>query len=173
MLRGMTLLLAIALAAAQAYPQARKDATTDDYFGKKVADPYRWMEQLDAPEVQSWVDAENALTAKELAKAPEREQLRRRLTELWNYERTDVPRRESGHLFFRRNSGLQKQSVLYREIPGQERVAVLDPNVLFPDGSTAVSQYSVSPDAKWLAYTTAAGGSDLEDIHLRDLRSGQ
>src|SRR4051812_5593744 len=123
MFAPMTLLVAIALAAAQAYPQARKDATIDDYFGKEGADPYRWMEQLDSPEVQAWVDAENALTAKELAKAPEREQLRRRLTELWNYERTDVPRREAGHLFFRRNSGLQKQSVVFREIPGQERMA--------------------------------------------------
>jgi prolyl oligopeptidase len=169
----MSILLALALAAGLAYPQAQKDATVDDYFGRKVADPYRWMEQLDAPEVQSWVTAENALTAKVLEKAPQREQLRRRLTELWNYARTDVPRREAGQLFFRRNSGLQKQSVLYREVPGGEPVPVLDPNLLFPDGSTAIAQWSVSPDAKWLAYTTAPGGSDLQDIHLRDLTSGK
>jgi prolyl oligopeptidase len=169
----MSILLALALAAGLAYPQARKDATTDDYFGRKVADPYRWMEQLDAPETQAWVAAENGLTAAELSKLPQREQLKRHLTELYNYERTDVPTRENGQLFFRRNSGLQKQSVVYRQSPGKEPEIVLDPNALFPDGSTAVGGISVSPDGKWMAYTTAAGGSDLQDIHVRDLTSGK
>jgi prolyl oligopeptidase len=169
----MSKLLALSLAAAALYPQARKDAASDDYFGHKVQDPYRWMEQLDAPEVQSWVDAENGLTARELAQAPQRQQLKTRLTELWNYERTDVPRREAGVLFFRRNSGLQKQSVLYRQVPEGQPEVVLDPNQLFPDGSVAVSSWAVSPDARLLAYTTAEGGSDLEDIHVRDLQTLQ
>ena len=169
----MPILLALALASGLAYPQARKDATSDDYFGRKVADPYRWMEQLDAPETQSWVTAESGLTAAELAKLPQREQLKRHLTELFNYERTDVPTRENGQLFFRRNSGLQKQSVVYRQSPGKEPEAVLDPNALFPDGSTAVGGVSVSPNGKWMAYTTAAGGSDLQDLHVRDLTTGQ
>jgi prolyl oligopeptidase len=169
----MPTLLLVVLAAGLAYPQARKDATADDYFGRKVADPYRWMEQLDAPDVQAWVSAESALTAGELAKLPRREELKRHLTELFNYERTDVPVRENGQLFFRRNSGLQKQSVIYRQSPGKEAEPVLDPNALFPDGSTAVSSFRVSPDGKWLAYTTAAGGSDLQDIHLRDLTTGK
>jgi prolyl oligopeptidase len=173
MLAAMTPLVALALAAGLSYPQAPKDEAVDDYFGHKVAAPYRWMEDLDSPAVQQWVGAESALTAEQLAKASRREDLRHRLTELWNYQRTDVPRREAGQTFFRRNSGLQKQSVLYRAIPDQELLAVLDPNALFPDGSTAVAQWSVSPDAKWLAYTTAAGGSDLEDIHLRSLTNGQ
>jgi prolyl oligopeptidase len=170
----MPTLLLVVLAAGLAYPQARKDGTSaDDYFGHSVADPYRWMEQLEAPEVQDWVSAENALTKGELAKIPRREELKRHLTELFNYERTDVPVRENGQLFFRRNSGLQKQSVIYRQGPGQPAEVVLDPNVLFPDGATAVSIFRVSPDGKWLAYTTAAGGSDLQDIHLRELATGK
>jgi prolyl oligopeptidase len=169
----MFIFLALVLAAGLSYPQARKDGTVDDYFGHKVPDPYRWMEQLDSPEVASWVTAENALTAKVLAAAPQRDPLRKRLTELWNYERTDVPDRENGQLFFRRNSGLQKQSVLYRQASTGDKVVVLDPNALFPDGSTAIADMSVSPDAKWLAFTTAAGGSDLQDIHLRDLTTGK
>jgi prolyl oligopeptidase len=162
------------LAASLAYPPARRDSVAEDHFGHQVSEPYRWMENLDAPEVQSWVEAENALTNAELSKLPLREQFRKRLTELWNYERTDVPAREAGQLYFRRNSGLQKQSVLFRLAPGAtEPQVVLDPNALFPDGATAVSGFRVSPDGHWLAYSTAAGGSDLLDIHLRDLRTGK
>ncbi|HEY2030874.1 MAG TPA: prolyl oligopeptidase family serine peptidase [Myxococcales bacterium] len=164
---------ALALTAALAYPQARKDTVADDHFGHAIQAPYRWMEQLDSPDVQRWVEGENALTQSELAHSPDRERLKARLTSLWNYERTDVPRREAGELFFRKNSGLQKQSVVYREMPGQEPLAVLDPNALFPSGDVAVARYAVSPDAKYLAYTTAQGGSDLEDIHVRDLSANQ
>lgn len=161
--------VALVLAAGLAYPQAQKGPVVDDYGGRKVADPYRWMEDLDSPAVQKWVDAENELTVGVLARLPQREAFKKRLTELWNYARTEVPEREAGQLYFRQNSGLQKQSVLYRA----PQTAVLDPNALWPDGSVAMGQWKVSPDGRWLAYTAAPGGSDVRDVHLRDLRSGK
>src|ERR1700736_2105664 len=103
------------LAAGLTYPVAPRGPVVDEYFGRKVADPYRWMEDLDSPEVKSWVEAENGLTFGYLKALPQREAIRKRLTELWNFPRTEVPKREAGKLFYRRNSGLQKQSVLYRE----------------------------------------------------------
>jgi prolyl oligopeptidase len=147
---------------------------TDDYSGHRVADPYRSLEDLDAPATKAWVAAENALTFGYLSKLPLRDSIRARITALWNYPKMSIPVREAGQLWFRRNTGLQRQSVLYRaSATGGDPVAVLDPNALFPDGSTAVAQWSVSPDGRILAFTTAAGGSDLQDIHLRDLAAGK
>jgi prolyl oligopeptidase len=172
----LALLLPLASATAQqvAYPAAPRARVEDEYFGHRVADPYRPLEDLDAPATKVWVDAENRVTFGYLDKLPQREAIRERLTALWNYPRVGVPVREAGKLWFRRNAGLERQSVLYRaDVPGARRLPVLDPNALSPDGSVALGQWSVSPDGRLLAYTTAAGGSDLEDIHLRDLRTGR
>ncbi|HVH66447.1 MAG TPA: prolyl oligopeptidase family serine peptidase [Gemmatimonadales bacterium] len=156
------------------YPPAPKSDVVDSYFGTRVADPYRPLEELDAPATKAWVDSENALTFGYLATLARRDSIRARLTALWNYPRVTVPQREAGRLWFRKNSGLQKQSVLYQEPgAGGPAAVVLDPNVLSPDGSIAVAQWSVSPDSRTLGYSTAAGGSDLQDIHLRDLGSGR
>jgi prolyl oligopeptidase len=170
-------LLLFAAASAQpplTYPATARGEVVDDYFGRKVADPYRWMEDLDSPAVQRWVEAENKLTFGYLGSLPRREAIRARLTELWNFPRTEVPVREAGQLFYRRNSGLQKQSVLLRQprLDGAP-VEVLDPNKLSPDGSLAMAEWLVAPGGRWLAYTTAPGGSDLRDIRLRDLRTGK
>jgi prolyl oligopeptidase len=156
------------------YPPAAKGDVVDDYFGRKVADPYRWMEELDAPATKAWVQAENTLTFGYLAGIQVRDSIRARLTTLWNFPRVSVPGEEAGQIWFRKNTGLQRQSVLYRAATRTAApTVVLDPNTLFPDGATAVSQWSVSPDGKLLAYTTAVGGSDLRDIHLRDLSTGK
>ena len=168
-------LLAPAAAAQQwHYPPAPRAAVMDNYFGRQVADPYRPLEDLDAPATTAWVDAENAITFTYLGGIARRDSIRTRLTALWNYPRVQVPVREAGQLWFRKNSGLQKQSVLYRAAGlGSAAVAVLDPNALSPDGSVAVAQWSVSPDGRLVGYTTAAGGSDLQDIHFRDLATGR
>ncbi|HEY7027120.1 MAG TPA: prolyl oligopeptidase family serine peptidase [Gemmatimonadales bacterium] len=157
-----------------AYPPSNRGDVTDDYFGRSVADPYRWMEELDSPATKNWVESENRVTFAYLDKLPQRDSIRDRLTRLWNYPRTQVPVRVAGEIFYRRNEGLQKQSVLFRQKTlSSEPGAVLDPNVLSPDGSLAVAGWSVSPDGRYLAYTTAEGGSDLQDIRLRDLGSGK
>jgi prolyl oligopeptidase len=174
---GLALALGAIPAAGQQplqYPQATKGTVVDTIFGHVVPDPYRAFEDLDAPATKSWVDTENRLTFGYLAGITRRDSIKDRLTALWNYPRVAIPVREAGQIWFRKNTGLQKQSVLYRAATLRAAaVPVLDPNALFPDGSIAVAQWSVSPDGRLLAYTTAVGGSDLQDIHLRDLAAGR
>ena len=172
---GALLLAAGPVAAQQLkYPPAPKGVVVDSYFGRSVPDPYRSLEDPDAQATSAWVEAENSLTQGYLAQLPRRDSIRTRLTAMWDYPKVQVPVREAGQIWYRKNSGLQKQAVLYRKAGlGAASVTVLDPNLLSPDGSTAVSQWSVSPDGRTLAYTTATGGSDLLDIHLRNLATGR
>ena len=169
------LVLAIPIASQQPqYPPAPKGTMADNYFGRSVPDLYRTLEDPDAPATTAWVEAENRLTFGYLDHLPQREAIRKRLTAVWDYPKVQVPIREAGQIWFRKNSGLQKQFVLYRKDSlAAAPVSVLDPNTLSPDGSTAVAQWSVSPDGRTLAYTTAVGGSDLLDIHLRNLVTKQ
>ena len=145
----------------------------DRYGATVVADPYRWMEDLEAPEVAQWVAAQNAVTRAHLDGLPHRAPLVSRLTELWNYSRTSVPVVENGTLFYSRNSGLERQAPVYRRRGiDDEATLALDPNVLSPDGSVSLAHYAPSPDATLLAYACAKGGADWETIRVRDLASG-
>ncbi|MGJ7916726.1 prolyl oligopeptidase family serine peptidase [Massilia sp. LXY-6] len=156
------------------YPVAKKVDQTDDYHGTKVADPYRWLEDANSAETKAWVDAENKLTQSYLAQIPQREAIRQRLTQLWNYERYSVPFKEGGRYFFSRNDGLQNQSVLYtmKSLSDTPRL-LLDPNRLAADGTVALAGMAVSPDGKLLAYSTAASGSDWNEIRVRDVDTGK
>ena len=156
-----------------AYPPTRAGDVVDDYFGRKVADPYRWLEDLDSADTAAWVAAQNEVTFAHLEQLPQRETIRKRLTELWNYRRTGVPVREAGQLWFRQNSGLQRQEPLYRQadLKAQPTI-VIDPNALSPDGSVQMAAWSPSPDGRYLAYTLAKGGSDVQDVKVRDLTTG-
>src|SRR5215510_242013 len=122
------------------YPVARKSDQVDDYHGVKVADPYRWLEDLDSEETRGWVEAENKLSFAYLASIPARTALKDRLTKLWNYEKYGIPFKEGNHYFYTRNSGLQNQAVLYTvtALDAQPQL-VLDPNTLSADGTVAVS----------------------------------
>ena len=156
------------------YPESRQGEVVDRYGSVRVPDPYRWLEDLDAPEVAQWVAAQNAVTDAYLESLPLRGHFRRRLTELWNYPRTTLPAIENGRLFYARNSGLQRQAPIYvRSGAFDPPALVLDPNELSPDGSTSVSQFAPSPDARWLAYATAKGGADWEMVRVRDLTTGE
>ncbi|WP_230023478.1 prolyl oligopeptidase family protein [Massilia sp. Bi118] len=157
-----------------AYPVAKKVDQTDDYHGTKVADPYRWLEDANSAETKEWVDAENKVTQSWLAQIPEREAIRQRLTQLWNYERYSVPYKEGGRYFFSRNDGLQNQSVLYtmKTLSDTPRL-LLDPNTLAADGTVALAGLAVSPDGKLLAYSTAASGSDWNEIRVRNVDTGK
>ena len=95
------------------YPESRKGEVVDDYFGSQVADPFRWMEDLDAKDVAEWVAAQNKVTFEYLEKLPMRERFNRRITELWDYPKVGVPVREGGRYFYTRNSGLQRQAPLF------------------------------------------------------------
>jgi len=155
------------------YPQARIDGVVDDYFGTKVADPYRWLENPDSPETRSWIEAENKITFGFLEKIPVREKIKERMTKLWNYERYGIPIQENGHYFYRKNSGLQNQSLLYyADTLTSEPKVLLDPNQLSSDGTVALQDQVSSNDAKLLAYGLAASGSDWTEWKVRDVAAG-
>lgn len=152
------------------YPEARRDNQIDDYFGTIVADPYRWLEDVDAPETRSWIDAENALTFAYLGAIPARDAIRRRVTALWDYPRFGTPFKKRGAYFFFKNDGLQNQSVLHRQATRTgDPTVLLDPNTLSADGTVALSTLDLSEDARYLAYATAASGSDWNEVHVRDI----
>ena len=156
------------------YPTARKADQIDDYHGVKVADPYRWLEDLDSAETRAWVEAENKLTFGFLESIPERTAIKERLTKLWNYEKYGIPFKEGNRYFYTRNSGLQNQAVLYTvtALDAQPQM-VLDPNTLSADGTVAVSGLQVSPDGKLLAYSLSASGSDWQEWKVRDVETSK
>ena len=153
-----------------AYPEARRSDQVDDYHGEKVADPYRWMEDLDSAETKAWVQAENKLTFGFLDQIPQRPAIKKRLTELWDYERFGIPVKRGGRYFYTRNDGLQNQAVLYvaDSLDAAPRV-LLDPNKLLADGTEALTDWSPSEDGKRLVYSLAEAGSDWEEWKVRDV----
>jgi prolyl oligopeptidase len=156
------------------YPVTKKVDQADNYHGTTIADPYRWLEDANSADTQSWVEAENKVTQAYLAGIPARDAIRQRLTRLWNYERYSVPYKEGDRYFYSRNDGLQNQSVLYtlKTLSDTPRV-LLDPNTLAADGTVALSGVEVSPDGKLLAYGTAASGSDWNEWKVRDIETGK
>ncbi len=156
------------------YPKAAKDGTVDEYFGTKVADPYRWLENDTSAQTAAWVEAENKVTNAYLAKIPFRGKLLKRLTELSNYERISAPRQRHGKWYFYKNDGLQNQSVMYvmDKLGGEPRV-FLDPNKLSADGTVALKGVYFSHNGKYAAYTISRSGSDWEEIFVIDLKTGQ
>jgi prolyl oligopeptidase len=156
------------------YPPARLADVTDDYHGTAVSDPYRWLEKPDSAETQAWVAAQNGLTEQTIGQLPEREQFRERLTDLWNYPRHSAPRRRGDAYFWRKNDGLQDQSVLVRQatLDGDPET-VIDPNRLSEDGTLALTVTSFTENGRFLAYNLSQSGSDWQTIHLLDLKTGQ
>jgi len=156
------------------YPVARKGDQMDDYHGVKVADPYRWLEDLDSAETRAWVEAENKLTFSFLESIPARTAIKDRVTKLWNYEKYGIPFKEGNRYFYTRNTGLQNQAVLYTvtSLDAQAQM-VLDPNTLSADGTVALSGLQVSPDGKLLAYSLSASGSDWQEWKVRDVATSK
>ncbi len=171
---GLTAFTPAQLVAQIAYPKTQKADVVEDYHGFTVADPYRWLEDVDADQTKAWVEAQNKVTFAYLEAIPEREQLSERLTRLWNYERFSTPFKEGGRYFFFKNDGLQNQSVLYKQasLDAQPEV-LLDPNKLSEDGTVAVSTFSFSEDGKRMVYATSASGSDWREFFVRDVETGR
>jgi prolyl oligopeptidase len=156
------------------YPETRKADVVDDYFGTKVADPYRWLEDPNSPETQAWVEAQNKVTFAFLERIPARAAIRDRLTTLWNYERYGVPSREGARYVFSKNDGLQNQAVVYtsRTLDGTPQL-FLDPNTLSTDGTVALSGLEFTDDGSKAAYAVSAAGSDWLEWRVRDVESGR
>ena len=155
------------------YPNAKKVEQTDDYHGVKVADPYRWLEEIDSADTKAWINVQNKITGDYLATIPQRERIKKRLTELWNYEKYSAPFKEGGRYFYFKNDGLQNQYVLYvaDTVTDKGRV-LLDPNTLSKDGTVALSGYAISSDGKTLAYGLSASGSDWQEWRFRSVETG-
>ena len=156
------------------YPPAPTSDQVDDYSGVKVADPYRPLENPDAPESRKWIEEENKITFDFLKAIPERDGIKKRLTEVWDYERFGVPFKEKDRYFFSKNTGLQNQNVLYTARNFAERPTTLfDPNLLAKDGTVALSDVEVTDDAKLMAYGLATAGSDWQQWKVRDVATGK
>ncbi|WP_297830374.1 prolyl oligopeptidase family serine peptidase [uncultured Rikenella sp.] len=153
------------------YPETRKDTTVvDDYHGTRVADPYRWLEDDRSTETAAWVAAQNAVTQDYLAQIPYREQIKQRLTELYDYPKEGTPFRVGEYYFFYKNDGLQNQSVLYYQkgLDGTPEV-FLDPNTLSKDGTVALNTVTFSKDDRYAAYSVSRSGSDWVDIYVMEV----
>ena len=156
------------------YPAAPTSNQVDDYFGTKVADPYRPLENPDAPESRKWIEAENKITFDFLNTIPERDGIKKRLTEVWDYERFGVPFKEKNRYFFSKNTGLQNQNVLYTTTNFFDKPReLLDPNLLAKDGTIALGGVDVTDDAKLMAYGLATAGSDWQQWKVRDVETGK
>jgi prolyl oligopeptidase len=146
------------------YPTTKKVAVTDTYFGITVPDPYRWLEDDRATDTEAWVRAENEVTYAYLDQIPFRETIRNRLEVLWNYEKFGTPQKQGEWTYFSRNSGLQNQSVIYRQKDGRQPEVFLDPNQFSKDGTTSLQGLEFTKDGSLAAYQISEGGSDWRKI---------
>ena len=156
-------------------PETRRTEQVDSYHGVDVPDPYRWLEAdvRESEEVAAWTEAQNDAARAYLDALPQREAIRRRLTELWNYERWSTPTVRAGRYFFLKNDGLQNQAVLYvADTPGGDGRMLIDPNTWSEDGTVSLGGYQISDDGRLLAYTRREAGSDWTTICVLEVASG-
>lgn len=156
------------------YPETRKDSTVDNYFGHQIADPYRWLENDTSAETKKWVDAENKVTNDYLSRIPYREDIKKRLTEIWNYPKESAPFKIGEYYFLNKNDGLQNQNIWFikKGLDGKEEL-FLDPNKLSSDGTAAVSFLGFSKNKKYVAYSISQAGSDWSNIYVGEIATKQ
>lgn len=155
------------------YHLTEKIPVTDDYFDMEVVDNYRWLEDDMSQETGNWVAKQNETTFDYLNEIPFREQLKNRLTDLWDYEKISSPFREGNYTYFYKNTGLQNQSILYRTKDDGESKIFLDPNLFSIDGTTSLAGISFSKDGSLLAYSISEGGSDWRKIIIKNVENNQ
>ena len=153
------------------YPETKTVDTVDTYFGEEVKDPYRWLEDDRSEETGAWVKSQNKSTYDYLDNIPFRNELKERLSSLWNYEKVSAPFIEGDYTYYSKNDGLQNQSVLYRKKGDSEAEVFLNPNTFSDDGTVSLAGASFSKDSKMLAYSISEGGSDWRKIILMDVET--
>ena len=153
------------------YPDTKTIAHQDTFHGERVDDPYRWLEADTAEDVKGWVRSQNDVTFSYLEKIPYREAIRKRLEELWDYEKYSAPFREGGVTYFFKNNGLQNHSVLYRQKENGEAEVFLDPNTFSADGTTSLAGIDFSKDGNLAAYQISEGGSDWRKVMVMDVQT--
>lgn len=156
------------------YPSAKKVDTVDNYFGNEIADPYRWLENLDSDDTKKWVDEQVKVTEGYLSSIPYREKIKNRLTELWDYAKYSSPKKAGDYYIFQKNDGLQEQSIVYIQ-KGEDGTpeVFLDPNKLSDDGSVSLSGLYISNDAKYCGYSISRGGSDWNEFYVLSIPEGK
>lgn len=156
------------------YPSSRKVEQIDSYHSVQVVDSYRWLEDPDSDETRAWVEAQNQVTFDYLNQISVREQLKQRLTQLWDYEKYSIPFKQGDRYFYFKNDGLQNQSVLYtlKSLDAEPKV-LLDPNTLSEDGTVALSGIALAEDGKVMAYGLSTSGSDWQEWKVRDVDTGE
>lgn len=170
---GMIIMQSCQQPVSVSYPETKKQDVTDDYHGTSVADPYRWLEDDKSDETAAWVEAQNKVTFGYLNQIPFREEIKNRLTKIWDYPKFSVTFKKGDRYFYFKNDGMQNQSVLYvQESLEDDARVLLDPNLLSKDGTVALSNYDVSKDGKYLAYGISRGGSDWNEIYVMEIESG-
>jgi len=150
------------------YPETKQTDTKDNYFGTIINDPYRWLEDDESSETGAWVDAQNKVTQAYLEQIPFRQLIKDRITTLMNYEKFSEPFKEGKYTYFYKNTGLQNQSVLYRQQLNEEPEIFLDPNTFSKDATTSLAGIRFSKDGSLVAYQTSAGGSDWTNVMVMD-----
>jgi prolyl oligopeptidase len=153
------------------YPETRKGDVVDTYFGTKIPDPYRWLEDDRSEETAAWVKAENEVTFNYLSQIPFRAAIRARLEKLWNYERISAPFVEGDYTYYYRNNGLQNQSVLYRKGKDGKEEVFLDPNTFSKDGTTSLGGTNFTKKGDLMAYSISEGGSDWRKVFVMDTKT--
>ena len=155
------------------YPITDKGYVVDNYFGIVVSDPYRWLEDDNSEETKAWVKAQNAVTFGYLETIPFRENIKSRLTQIWDYPKYGLPYKRGDFWYYSKNDGLQQQAVVYQmdDLEGEPRV-FLDPNTLSEDGTVALSGLSFSKNGEYAAYSVSSGGSDWREIYIIDVENG-
>ncbi len=156
------------------YPVAEKQDVVDDYFGTKVADPYRWLENDTSKQTAAWVAAERAVTGKYLQSLPYRSEITRQLRSMMGIEQISAPTKKNGKYYYFYNSGTQNQSVLYEaDKPGERGRVFLDPNTLSNEGTVALQAVEFSKDGKYMLYSVSRNGSDWEEVYVKDVATGK
>jgi prolyl oligopeptidase len=153
------------------YPETKKIDHVDTYFGEKINDPYRWLEDDRSAETEAWVKAQNVVTYGYLEQIPYRNQLKSRMEQLWNYEKISAPFKEGDYTYYYKNNGLQNQSVLYRKDKSGKEEIFLDPNTFSKDGTTSLGGINFSKDGSLVAYSISEGGSDWRKVIVMETKT--
>ena len=153
------------------YPETKKIDHVDTYFGEKINDPYRWLEDDRSAETEAWVKAQNVVTYGYLEQISYRNQLKNRMEQLWNYEKISAPFKEGDFTYYYKNNGLQNQSVLYRKDKTGKEEIFLDPNTFSKDGTTSLGGLNFSKDGSLVAYAISEGGSDWRKVIVMEAKT--
>ena len=150
------------------YPTTEKRVVIDSYFGTDIQDPYRWLEDDLSEETMNWVSNQNKTTFNYLNSIPYKRNIKKRLEQIWNYEKRTSPFNEGDYTYYYKNNGLQNQYVVYRKKDSEDEEVFLDPNSFSEDGTISLTGLDFSKNGKLVSYSISEGGSDWRKVVVMD-----